>query len=63
MYSGHYVCDILDYNTGTWWNCDNEQITKYSGYPKNVYDNLSKENEQQKGDNLIINGSDRIVSM
>ena len=22
MYQVHYVCDVLDYNTGTWWNCD-----------------------------------------
>ena len=34
MDSGHYVCDVLDYNTGTWWNCDDDTITKYSGYPK-----------------------------
>ena len=20
-----YVCDVLDYNTGTWWNCDDEK--------------------------------------
>ena len=25
MDKGHYVCDILDYNTGTWWNCDDEK--------------------------------------
>ena len=49
MDSGHYACDILDYNTGTWWNCDDDTITKYSGYPKNLYGNLSKENEQKKG--------------
>ena len=44
MDSGHYVCDVLDYNIGTWRNYDYDTITKYSGYPKNVYDNLSKEN-------------------
>ena len=42
--SGHYVCDVLNYNTGTWWNYDDDTRTKYSGYPKNVYDTLSKEN-------------------
>ena len=26
---GHYVCDILDYNTGIWWNYDDETITQY----------------------------------
>ena len=28
--SGHYVCDILYYNTGKWCNFDYEIITKYS---------------------------------
>ena len=47
MYRGQYVCDVLYYNTVTWCNCDDYTINKYSGYPKNVYDNLSKENEQK----------------
>ena len=25
MDKGRYVCDVLDYNTGTWWNCDDEK--------------------------------------
>ena len=25
----HYVCYVLDYNTVTWWNCDDETITQY----------------------------------
>ena len=41
MDEGHYVCDVLEYNTGTWWNCDNETISQYPGYPMNVYDDLS----------------------
>ena len=41
MDSVHYICDLLDYNTGTWWNCDNYTINNYSGYPENFYDNLS----------------------
>ena len=41
-YSVHYICGVLDYKKGTWWNFDDDIITKYSGYPKNVYDNLSK---------------------
>ena len=52
MISGHYVCDILEYNIVTGWNCDDDTITKYSGYPKNVYDNLSKYNEPKKGENF-----------
>ena len=27
----HYVCDVLDYNTGTWWNCDDDTTSQYSG--------------------------------
>ena len=50
MGSGQYVCGVLECSTATWWNCDNDTINKYSGYPKkNVYDNLSKDNEQKKG--------------
>ena len=41
MDQGHYVCGVLDYNTGTWWNCDDEKITQYPGYPMNVYNDLS----------------------
>ena len=29
----HYVCDVLDYNTVTWWNCEDDTITPYPGYP------------------------------
>ena len=25
MDQGHYVCDLLDYNTGTWWNYDDKK--------------------------------------
>ena len=39
----HYICDVLDYSTGTWCKCDDEIITKYSGYPMNVYDELGDE--------------------
>ena len=41
MNSGHCDYDILDYNTGTWWNFNYNRITNYSGYPDNIYDNLS----------------------
>ena len=47
MDKGHYFCDVLDYNTGTWWNCDDATITQYSGYPMNVYDNLSIDSKQK----------------
>ena len=41
MDNSHYVCDVLEYNTGTWWNCDDEIITQYPGYPMNLYNDLS----------------------
>ena len=28
MDGGNYVCDVLDYNTVTWWNCDDDNIPK-----------------------------------
>ena len=62
MDSGHYVCDGLDYNLGTWCNCDDDRIDNYSGYPENIYDNVFNENEQKKGE-IIMDISDRIVSM
>ena len=43
MDQGHYVCDVLEYNTGTWWNCDDEKVTQYPGYPMNVYNDLSSD--------------------
>ena len=45
---GHYVCDVLCYNTGTWWNCNDETITQYPGYPMNVYNDLSIDKKQNK---------------
>ena len=39
----HYLCGLLDYNTGTWWNCDDEKVTQYPGYPMNVYNDLSSD--------------------
>ena len=52
MDQGHYVCDVLDYNTGTWWNCDDKKITQYPGYPMNEYNDLSsylfKKKEKEK---------------
>ena len=60
----HYVCDLLDCNTETWWNCDDETITQNPGYPMNVYDDLSIDKKQnKKGKKMCMNESDRIVSM
>ena len=63
MYKGHYVCDILEYNTVTWCIYDDDTITKYSVYPMNVYDNLSIDKKPKKWKEVIMGGSDRIVSM
>ena len=49
MDSGHYVYDVLDYRTGTCYNCDDYTITNYAGYPENIYDCLLNENEQKRG--------------
>ena len=59
--SVYYVCGVLDYNTVTWWRCDDGTITSYSGYPENVYDYLLHENEK-KGE-VGLKGSDSIVSI
>ena len=48
MDQGQYVCDVLDYNTGIWWNCDDEKITQYPRYPMNVYNDLSSELKKRK---------------
>ena len=63
MGSGHCYCDILDYNTGTWWICDDDNISEFRGYPCNVYDELSHKNVQHQGGGNIIKVSDRIVSL
>ena len=49
MNKGHYVCDVLDYNTGTWWNCDDKKITQYPGYQMNVDNDLSIDKGQKRG--------------
>ena len=59
MNSVHYVFNVLDYNTGTWRNCDVDKIANYSGYPVYVYENVS--NEEKKVKIFIMNISDRIV--
>ena len=41
MDKGWFVCVVLYYNTGIWWNCDDDTRTQYPGYPMNVYDDLS----------------------
>ena len=43
MDNGHYVCGVLYYNTGPWWNFDYEKTTQYTGYSMNVYNDLSSE--------------------
>ena len=47
MDSGNCVCKVLDYNTGTWWRCDDCTIKNYSRYPENLYDDLSPRNEKK----------------
>ena len=48
MDQGHYICDVLDYSTGTWWKCDDEIVTKYPGYPMNVYNEVSSDKNIKK---------------
>ena len=51
MYKYHYVCDVLYYNTGTWWKCDDDTITHYTGYSMNIYNELlfyKKQNQNWK---------------
>ena len=37
----HYVCDVLEYNIRTWWNCYYYTKTQYPGYRMNLYDDSS----------------------
>ena len=63
MDQGHYICDILEYRTGTWCKCDDEIITKYPGYPMNVYNEVSSDKNRKKGKRHDMDGSESIVSM
>ena len=63
MDQGHYVCDVLDYNNGTWWKCYDEIVTKYPGYQMNVYNEVSSDKKQKKGKRHDMDGSESIVSM
>ena len=60
---GHYICDVLDYNTGTWWEFDDEIVTKYPGYPMNVYNEVSSDKKTKKGKRHDMDVSESIVSM
>ena len=63
MDKGYYVCDVLDRNTGTWRNCDDDTITQYPGYPINAYDELLIDHNEKNRKIVCMDGSDRIVSM
>ena len=64
MDKGRNICAILDYNTETWWNCDDNTITQYPGYQTNVYDELLIDmKEKQNWKIVCMDVSDRIVSM
>ena len=49
MDQGQYTCDVLDYNTVTRWNCDDEKVTQYPGYPMNVYNDVASNKKQKIG--------------
>ena len=57
---GYYVCDVFDYNTGTWCNCYDEIVSEYPGYPMNVYNELSSDKKQKKGKRHDMDGSKKI---
>ena len=33
----NYVGDVFDINTGSWWNCDDDDITEISDLPECEY--------------------------
>ena len=51
-----------DMDKSPWWNCDDETITQYTGYPMNVYDDLSID-KSKKREKIGMDVSDSIVSM
>ena len=57
MDQGDYVCAEFDYNTVTWWNCDDGIVTEYPGYPMNVYNEISSDKKQKIGKIHDIDGS------
>ena len=56
MDQGHCVCDVLYYNTGTWWNFGDEKVTQYLGYPMNVYNDLSSDKMKKIGKRQDMDG-------
>ena len=53
MDKGNYLCYVLDYNTETWLNCDDETTTQYPGHPSNVYNDLSIDKKQKRGKKCV----------
>ena len=35
--TGHYLCDILEFDPGIWWRCDDDTITHLRGMTDNFY--------------------------
>ena len=54
MDKGHYVWDVLYYNTGTLWNFSDDTINQYTGYPMNVYDELLIDKKKKLENSLYI---------
>ena len=62
MSTGHYYCDILEFNTGIWWRCDDDNITQlrvisecfYSVAPYPTSGKYNKTNVMKSCDKIFL---------
>ena len=51
---GNYVSKVFDSNTGTWWNCDDDDVNEVSDFPEGLYTrDIHKNNMNKK----VMSGS------
>ena len=61
MSTGQHLCDKLDFNTGIWWCCDDNNITQLRWIPEIVYSVAPYTTSGKK--KKVMKGYENIVSM
>ena len=62
MITGRYFCDILDFNTGIWWSCYDDNRTQLIVIPEKFY-SVAPYPKVGKKANKMMKDSEKIVSM
>ena len=63
MRTVNYLGEILEFYTGIWWWCDDDNITQFRGIPENIYSVAPYPTKGKKAKKNVMKGSDKIVSI